>query len=94
MSEPDDDLPVCIVCRSVRTGDAYELDEDELETLVTVHGARTARRVARRYGAVPVCRPCFDATGFGLEAPRPGEGPPPLVTLTRKPGNRGRSESD
>jgi hypothetical protein len=88
MTEPDDDLPLCIVCRGRRTGDAYELDEPELDALVRTHRARTAPRVMRRYGAVPICRPCFDATGFGLESPRPGEGPPPLVTLTRRTPQR------
>lgn len=82
MTEPDDDLPLCLVCRRARTGDAYELDEHEVGWLTTELGVRTASRVQRRYGAVPICRPCFDRTGFGLESPRPGEGPPPLVSIS------------
>jgi hypothetical protein len=79
--ETDQDLPWCIVCRERRTGDAYELSADELDVLVTGRGVQRAERVHRKYGAVPVCRPCFEGLGFGLENDRPGE-TPPLVRLS------------
>ena len=78
--------PRCIVCRKQRTGDAYELGDYEMDTLVHERRVRTAPRVQRKYGAVPICRPCFDGLGFRLENERPGEGPPPLVTLSRPKG--------
>ena len=80
----DEELPWCIVCRKQRTQDAYELGADEMHALTHDRGVRAAERVHRKYGAVPMCRPCFDELGFGLEGGRPGEQPQPLVTLSRR----------
>ena len=79
----DEDLPRCVVCRRRRTEDAYELGEYEMDTLVHERKVRTAERLQRKYGAVPICRPCFDDLGFRLENERPGDRPP-LVAITRR----------
>jgi hypothetical protein len=76
--------PKCIVCHRERTDDAYELSESELEKLVVVHKVWRARRVHEKYGAVPVCRTCFDKLGFEVEGTRPGD-PTGLVTIRRRP---------
>jgi hypothetical protein len=79
-----EDLPYCVVCKKTRTEDAYELDEREMARLEEDFRVRTVRRVMRRYEAVPICRACFDRTGFGLETPRPGE----QVIVSIKPRRR------
>jgi hypothetical protein len=81
---PDEELPRCAVCRKQQTADAYELGDYEMDTLVYERRVRTAPRLQRKYGAVPICRPCFDSLGFRLENERPGEGPLPLVRITRR----------
>jgi hypothetical protein len=63
-------LPRCVVCRTARTEGAYELGGAELEALVE-RGVRSASWLHRRYGALPICRPCFDDLGFRLENDRP-----------------------
>jgi hypothetical protein len=68
----DEELPRCAVCRAARTGDAYELSGDELEILMTDRRIRNAAWLHRKYGALPICRACFDGLGFGLEGERPG----------------------
>ena len=80
----NEELPRCIVCRKRQTADAYELGEYEMDTLVHERRVRTAARVQRKYGAVPICRPCFDSLGFRLENARPGEEGQRMVTLTRR----------
>ena len=79
-----DELPRCVVCRKRQTEDAYELSEYEMDTLVHERRVRTAARVQRKYGAVPICRPCFDGLGFRLENKRPGEGDIQLVSIKRR----------
>jgi hypothetical protein len=69
----DEESPRCVVCRTARTGDAYELEESEIEVLASARGVRAAAWLHRKYGALPICRPCFDGLGFGLENERPEE---------------------
>jgi hypothetical protein len=76
----EDELPRCAVCRTTRTEDAYELSGSELDVLLAERRVRNASWLHRKYGALPICRPCFDGLGFGLENERPGA----PVRITRR----------
>jgi len=73
----------CVVCRTASTSEAYELDAHEMDTLVEERGVRNAAWLLRKYGAIPICRSCFDGIGFALENERPGEGRG-LVSIRRR----------
>lgn len=68
----------CLLCKKTMTTDRYELDDYELDTLVHELGVKTADRVQRKYGSVPLCPDCFGQTGFAAEF---DEEPEPLIQL-------------
>ncbi|HQR38243.1 MAG TPA: hypothetical protein PLF26_07540 [Blastocatellia bacterium] len=76
--------PKCIVCHSERTNDAYELGETELDCLVNERRVYRAARVHAKYGAVPICRKCFEGLGFVLDGGRHGDQPPGFVTIRKR----------
>ena len=75
----DERLPRCVVCRKSRTGDAYELADEEIERLEN-NGVYGVARVHRKYGAVPICADCLPGTGLAVEG-APGDDAPPLVRI-------------
>lgn len=81
----EEELPKCLVCRKRRTEDAYELGDSELDHLEHTLRIWRAPRVQRKFGAVPICRACFDRLGFELEGGRPGDSPGLVSIVRRKP---------
>jgi hypothetical protein len=77
----EQDLPRCVVCRTARTEGAYELGDAELAGLAA-RGVRSAGWLHRKYGALPICRPCFEDLGFQLESEEPGS--EQVVRITRR----------